>query len=206
MHHALAARAAGFCYVNDAVLAIRRLVEQGHRVAYVDIDAHHGDGVQWAFFETDKVLTISLHQHPATPFPGHRLPGGDGPGGGAGLRGEPAPVDRHRRRRVHRQLRGGVCLPCWRPTSRTTWSPSWGVDTFLNDPLANLNLTTSGLRPRGAPLQGAGLGAAGSCWAGGGYNMINVARAWTLAWAIISGQEERVPEELPEEFVRAATA
>lgn len=200
MHHALAARAAGFCYVNDAVLAIRRLVEQGHRVAYVDIDAHHGDGVQWAFFETDKVLTISLHQHPATLFPGTGYQEEMGRGAGRGF---------------------AVNLPLWIDTDDDVYIDSFeavvppllaayqpdyvvtqlGVDTFLNDPLANLNLTTRGFGHAVRRFKELAWG----CWivlGGGGYNMINVARAWTLAWAIISGQEERVPEELPEEFVR----
>ncbi|MBU2518636.1 MAG: acetoin utilization protein AcuC [Proteobacteria bacterium] len=199
MHHALAARAGGFCYVNDAVLAIRRLVGRGHRVAYVDIDAHHGDGVQWAFFETDQVLTISLHQHPATLFPGTGYLEEMGRGPGKGFT---------------------VNLPLWIDTDDdvyiesfeavvppllTAFAPDYvvtqlGVDTFLNDPLANLNLTTRGFGHAVRRFKDLAWGR----WivlGGGGYNMVNVARAWTLAWGIISGQEALVPEEFPEEFI-----
>lgn len=61
LHHAMASKASGFCYVNDIVVAIRSLLKKGRRVAYIDIDAHHGDGVQEAFYTTNKVLTISIH-------------------------------------------------------------------------------------------------------------------------------------------------
>ena len=70
LHHAMAGRASGFCYVNDAVLAILRLREHGLRVAYVDIDAHHGDGVQYAFYGDRNVLTISTHERGERLFPG----------------------------------------------------------------------------------------------------------------------------------------
>ena len=70
LHHAHASRASGFCYVNDPVLAIYRFVDEGKRVMYLDIDAHHGDGVQWAFYGEPKVLTISFHQDGRTLFPG----------------------------------------------------------------------------------------------------------------------------------------
>jgi acetoin utilization protein AcuC len=71
LHHAMRDHASGFCVYNDCALAIRRLLDGGvSRVAYVDIDVHHGDGVQEAFVDDPRVLTISLHQHPATLFPG----------------------------------------------------------------------------------------------------------------------------------------
>src|SRR6185437_10021362 len=71
LHHAMQASAAGFCVFNDVVLAIRTLLAAGaQRVAYVDIDVHHGDGVQVAFYDDPRVLTVSLHQHPATLWPG----------------------------------------------------------------------------------------------------------------------------------------
>ena len=77
-------RASGFCYVNDAVLAILRLREHGLRVAYVDIDAHHGDGVQYAFYGDPHVLTISTHERGERLFPGtgfvHELGEGDAAG------------------------------------------------------------------------------------------------------------------------------
>jgi acetoin utilization protein AcuC len=198
MHHALAARAAGFCYVNDAVLAIRRLLGQDRRVAYVDIDVHHGDGVQWAFFDSDQVLTISLHQHPATLFPGTGYLEEMGRGPGKGF---------------------AVNLPLWPDSDDDVFMTSFdqvvpplleafqpdyvvsqlGVDTFLADPLANLNLTTRGFGHAVRRLKELAWGR----WivlGGGGYHMINVARAWTLAWAIITGREDQVPIDLPGPF------
>ena len=200
MHHALAARAAGFCYINDAVLAIRRLKAQGHRVAYVDLDAHHGDGVQWAFFDSDQVLTISLHQHPATLFPGTGFLEEMGREKGKGY---------------------AVNLPLWPDTDDDVYmiafdqvvppllkafEPDYvvcqlGVDTFLQDPLANLNLTTRGFGHAVRRLKELAWGR----WivlGGGGYHMINVARAWTLLWGIITDREDQVPVRLPEEFIQ----
>lgn len=199
MHHALAARAAGFCFVNDAVLVIKRLASKGHRVVYLDIDAHHGDGVQWAFFESDQVLTISLHQHPATLFPGTGFMEEKGRGAGQGF---------------------AVNIPLWPdsddevftmcfeelvPPLVEAFQPDFivtqlGADTFMSDPLANLNLTTNGF---GRAVKGMRHMARGKWIAlgGGGYNVVNVARAWTLAWAIICGREDELPHELPEDFV-----
>ena len=83
-HHAHAARASGFSYLNDAVIAINELVKKGLRVAYVDIDAHHGDGVQEAFFHTNRVLTISLHESGEDFFPHTGFPWELGEGDGFG--------------------------------------------------------------------------------------------------------------------------
>ena len=83
-HHAHYAKAAGFCYLNDLAVAIAQQVEEGKRVLYLDIDAHHGDGVQEAFYDTDRVLTVSIHENPDHLFPGtgyeHELGEGDGTG------------------------------------------------------------------------------------------------------------------------------
>jgi acetoin utilization protein AcuC len=195
MHHALAGRASGFCYVNDLVLGIKELVARGKRVAYIDLDAHHGDGVQWAFYNTDQVLTISLHQHPATLFPGTGSLEEMGRGAGKGF---------------------SVNLPLWPdsdddiythcfdeivPPLIEAFQPDYimtqlGVDTFLADPLANLNLTTGGFGHCVKTLRTIARGR----WialGGGGYHVINVARAWALAWAIMLGREDELPRDLP---------
>src|SRR5438552_16038558 len=77
-------RASGFCYVNDAVLAILHLRDRGLRVAYVDIDAHHGDGVQYAFYDDPDVLTISTHERGDRLFPGTGFVEETGEGDGVG--------------------------------------------------------------------------------------------------------------------------
>ena len=85
LHHAMRGYASGFCVFNDVVVAIRALLAAGAKpVAYVDIDVHHGDGVQAAFYDDPRVLTISLHQDPRTLFPGTGMPGEVGAGAGEG--------------------------------------------------------------------------------------------------------------------------
>jgi len=85
LHHAMPDHASGFCHVNDAVLGIHRLLEAGKRVAYVDIDAHHGDGVERAFYARSDVLTISVHQSGYTIFPGSGFVEEIGQGPGEGM-------------------------------------------------------------------------------------------------------------------------
>ncbi|MDP2755796.1 MAG: acetoin utilization protein AcuC, partial [Nitrospirota bacterium] len=84
LHHAMSMRASGFCYINDIVIAIRLLLKKGRKVAYIDIDAHHGDGVQEAFYNTDKVLTISIHETGEVLFPGTGFERETGKGEGEG--------------------------------------------------------------------------------------------------------------------------
>ncbi len=195
MHHAMGGRASGFCYVNDLVVAIKHLTAKGLRVAYVDLDAHHGDGVQWAFYDSDQVLTISLHQHPATLFPGtgsvEEMGRGRGRGYSANLPLWPDTDD-------------DIYIRCFEeivPPLVEAFQPDYivtqlGVDTFLSDPLANLNLTTRGYGHCLKLLRELAMGR----WiatGGGGYHVVNVARGWTLAWAVMRGLEDQVPEELP---------
>src|SRR4030043_2325012 len=85
LHHARRSRASGFCYINDPVIGITRLLNRGMRVAYIDIDAHHGDGVQAAFYHTNQVLTISLHESGTSLFPGSGFEYEIGEGEGEGF-------------------------------------------------------------------------------------------------------------------------
>ncbi|HEY3036875.1 MAG TPA: acetoin utilization protein AcuC, partial [Streptosporangiaceae bacterium] len=85
LHHAMRGMASGFCVYNDPAIAIRWLLEQGaERIAYVDVDVHHGDGVEAAFYHDPRVLTVSLHEHPMTLFPGTGLPDVNGGPGAEG--------------------------------------------------------------------------------------------------------------------------
>ncbi len=199
MHHALAGRAAGFCYVNDPALVIRRLAAQGKRVVYLDLDVHHGDGVQWAFYESDQVLTISLHQHPATLFPGtgYLEETGRGPGQGFSVN---LPLWSDSDDEVYIRCFEEVVPPLIEAFGADYIVSQLGADTLVQDPLANLNLTTRGYGRCLKLIRDLAYGR----WialGGGGYDMLNVARGWTLAWAVICGQEDELPAELPPEFM-----
>ena len=99
LHHAMRRSASGFCVYNDPAIAISALLDAGaQRVAYVDLDVHHGDGVQAAFYHDPRVLTISLHEHPATLFPGTGPGIGDRQRRRPRVRGQHAPAGLHRRR------------------------------------------------------------------------------------------------------------
>ena len=108
LHHALANRASGFCIYNDCALAVRGLLDRGaERVAYVDLDAHHGDGVQWIFYDDPRVLCVSVHERAPGFFPGTGGPGGARRGRGRGHDAERAAAALRRRRALPRGGRRG---------------------------------------------------------------------------------------------------
>ncbi|GIX49675.1 MAG: acetoin utilization protein AcuC [Candidatus Tectimicrobiota bacterium] len=193
LHHGMPDRASGFCYINDPVLAIGELVRQGYRVAYIDIDVHHGDGVQAAFYDTDRVLTISLHESGRYLFPGTGFPQEIGEGKGRGyavnLPFPPGMDDAL-------YLEGFLAIV---PPLVAAYQPDivftqLGVDAFHDDPLAHGNLTTAGFLRVLEVLKA--LARRWVATGGGGYNLANVARAWTLAWGVMNDVE--VPDPLPE--------
>ena len=196
LHHALPNRASGFCYLNDPAIGIARMVQEGLRVVYLDLDVHHGDGVEAFFYDTDQVLTISIHQHGHTLFPGTGFPEEMGQGAGRGFA-------------VNVPLAPGTDddLYFWVfketvPALVRAFDPDvlvtqLGVDTFTSDPLASLNLTNEGFcklirEIKSWEFQWVALG-------GGGYNIMNVVRAWTSAWAIMKGAE--LSDDLPDDFI-----
>ena len=201
LHHAGARQASGFCYINDPVLAIYHFVDKGKRVMYLDIDAHHGDGVQWAFYEDPRVLTVSFHQDGRTLFPGtgdlSEMGRGEGLGYAVNIPMLPG-TDDH----VFWEGFNSVLPVLMELFSPDVIVSQLGVDTFLDDPLAALEFTTNGfckvityLTDQGIPWVALG---------GGGYNPANVARAWTLAWAIMNGAD--LPDDLPESMVKPLSA
>ncbi len=196
MHHAGPSKASGFCYLNDAALILKMLVQNGARAAYVDLDAHHGDGVQWAFFRTDRVLTVSVHQSGQTLFPGtgSEQERGDGPGKGFAVN---LPLLPDADDELFRRMMDEVALPVVRAFDPDFLVTQLGVDTMYSDPLANLNLTTHGFMHAVRAFKE--LGKPWIALGGGGYNVINVARCWTLAWAEMCGRE--VEDRLPEEVI-----
>jgi acetoin utilization protein AcuC len=183
LHHAMPASASGFCVYNDPAVAIAWLLSQGaQRIAYVDIDAHHGDGVQAAFWSDPRVLTVSLHEHPATLFPGTGYPsevGGPGAEGAAVNVALPAGTrDAGWLRAFH-----AVVPPLLREFCPQLLVSQHGCDTHWSDPLTNLELTVDGQRAAHAALHALAHEVAGGRWlltGGGGYQHVQVVpRSWT---------------------------
>jgi acetoin utilization protein AcuC len=191
LHHAMRSEAAGFCVYNDAAIAIAELLRRGaERVAYVDVDVHHGDGVQAAFYNDPRVLTISLHQSPLTLFPGTGFPDevgvDDGVGASVNVALPPGTTDSGWLRAFHAVVPG--LLRAFRPQVLVT---QCGCDTHHEDPLANLGLTVDGQRASYVALHGLAHEFCEGRWlgfGGGGYGLVRcVPRAWTHLIAEATG-------------------
>lgn len=184
-HHGMADRANGFCYLNDPVLAILALRRAGHRVAYVDLDAHHCDGVEAGLAGAEGVLLISVHEAARWPFTG-----ATGQRGNCVNLAVPAGYHDSEARMVLHEL----ILPLLQAFKPDAIVLQAGADSLLEDPLSRLALSNNAyvealraitpLAPRLLLL------------GGGGYNPWSVGRCWTRLWAELSGQE--LPEVLPE--------
>ena len=196
LHHAMPERASGFCYLNDAAIAIRWLTEQGWRVAYIDIDAHHGDGVQNIFYDTSRVFTASIHQSGRHFFPQTGFEDEIGEGQGVGYCVN-IPCLPHSTDDVFVGAFKEGIVPLVRAIRPDIVLAQLGVDTFHSDPLAQLDCTTNGFCEMVHEIMG--LAPKLLALGGGGYDMVNVARAWTLAWAMFNDADP--PDSLPEDFV-----
>lgn len=202
LHHAMAEHASGFCTVNDVVIAIRWLLANGAtKIAYVDVDVHHGDGVQTAFYADPRVLTVSLHQHPATLFPGTGMPAelGEGDGRGTSLNvALPPRTDDDGWLRAYDAVVPGA-VRAFGPDVLVT---QCGCDTHHEDPLADLTLTVDGQRAAYARLHELAHDVADGRWlalGGGGYGVVRcVPRTWTSLLAETSGRPLDASAELPE--------
>ncbi|MFF4161596.1 acetoin utilization protein AcuC [Streptomyces sp. NPDC001678] len=192
LHHAMPGAASGFCVYNDAALAIARLLELGaERVAYVDVDVHHGDGVQAAFWEDPRVLTISLHEHPQTLFPQTGWPtetGAPGAEGGAVNVALPAGTgDAGWLRAFHAVV--PELLAAFRPQVLVT---QHGADTHFEDPLAHLAVSLDAQRHVAAACHELAHRHTDGRWValgGGGYAVADVVpRSWTHLVAIAAGR------------------
>ncbi|HEY5114676.1 MAG TPA: acetoin utilization protein AcuC [Nakamurella sp.] len=209
LHHAMADHASGFCVYNDAALGIAALLQAGVRkVAYVDVDAHHGDGVQAAFYLDPRVLTVSIHQSPLSLFPGTGYPTECGHGAARGTSvniAVPAGTSDASWLRAFHAVVPGV-VRAFRPEVLVT---QHGTDTHREDPLADLNLTVDGHRTSYVALRELAETATGGRWlalGGGGYSPVRVVpRSWTHLLAIVSGHDIDPATQLPEDWlVRAA--
>ena len=202
LHHAMPNQASGFCVYNDPAIAIRWLLDHGaERVAYVDVDVHHGDGVQTVFYDDPRVLTVSLHESPTTLFPGT---GSAGETGGPGAEGTavnvalpPGTVDPGWLRAFHAVV--PPLLAEFRPQVLVT---QHGCDSHVLDPLAHLGLTVDGQRRSYLSLHDLAHEHAGGRWVacgGGGYELAQVVpRAWTHLLAVAAGTPLDPATDVPE--------
>ncbi len=186
-HHAHAGRAGGFCYVNDVVLACLRMTDAGKRVLFLDLDAHHCDGVQDAFYERSDVMTVSLHQSGTTLFPGTGFEVEIGHGAGRGYSVNfPLPVGTYDAAWVHVYTRGAQ--PLIEAFDPDVIVLELGMDALAGDPLAHLQLSNNAyadvverVRRLGKPILATG---------GGGYHVENTVRGWALCWSVLCGDQE----------------
>ena len=195
LHHAMPGYAYGFCVFNDPVLAINEMLRRGLRVAYVDIDCHHGDGVQYAFYDTDRVLTISLHETGQFLFPGTGYAQETGTGRGRGYSVN-VPLYPYTGDETYYWVFEQVVLPlleAFRPDVLVT---QLGIDSHYLDPITHLALTTQGFGKIVAEFSGKA-----PKWlalGGGGYDLQAVARSWTLAYGVMS--EQNLDDAIPEPY------
>ncbi|XP_023850467.1 probable histone deacetylase 1-B [Salvelinus sp. IW2-2015] len=191
LHHAKKSEASGFCYVNDIVLAILELLKYHQRVLYIDIDIHHGDGVEEAFYTTDRVMTVSFHKY------GEYFPGtGDLRDIGAG-KGKYYAVNYPLRDGIDDESYEAIFKPIMSKVMEM-YQPSavvlqCGADSLSGDRLGCFNLTIKGhakcveyMKSFNLPLLMLG---------GGGYTIRNVARCWTYETAV--ALDSSIPNELP---------
>ena len=183
LHHAMAGNASGFCVYNDPAIAIAWLLGQGaDRIAYVDVDAHHGDGVEKAFWNDPRVLTIGLHEHPESLFPGTGYAtdtgGPDAEGSAVNVALPPLTGDAGWLRAFH-----AVVPPLIRQFRPQVLVSQHGCDSHRDDPLTNLELTIDAQRTAHAAIHRLAHQHAGGRWlltGGGGYEHVHVVpRSWT---------------------------
>ncbi len=194
MHHARAGSAQGFCYFNDPVLGILRLRQTGWRVLYVDVDAHHGDGVEEAFIGDPEVLTLSLHMDTAYayPFRGGGLADCGSAAGGHSTINVPLPQGTHDAE--YRMLFDAVWEPVLKKFRPDAVVLQAGTDMLAADPLGKLDISTECfLDIAGKIIDTSPRHADGTprllVTGGGGYHPLLLARAWTGLWALLSGRE-----------------
>ncbi len=204
LHHAGKEKASGFCIFNDIAVAIHHLktLKENIRIAYVDIDCHHGDGVQWLFYEDPNVLTISYHQDGRFLFPGTGFINeiGEGEGKGYSINFPLVPGTNSKTfiklfRRTTPKL-----LEAYKPDILIT---QLGVDTYFDDPLTQMGFSLSGYRDIAQTLKTCAREYCHNKWlavGGGGYLMTVVPRAWSIFLAKMLDID--LPNELPDSWIK----
>lgn len=202
LHHAQRDRAAGFCMYNDLAVAIRAFVDHGWRVAYLDIDLHHGDGVQNLFYDNDQVLTISLHEtgHYLYPGTGHIHELGSGPARGLSVN---IPLEPFTEAESYLEAFEAVVPPALEQFSPHVLVVQAGADAHFADPLGDLALTTQAFQTlyrRILELAEAHTKGRVLFTLGGGYEAQVVARVWTILYLTL--MDLPIPEDLPGEWLK----
>src|SRR5690625_182267 len=204
MHHAMPGRAAGFCVYNDAAIAIQWLLDQGAtRVAYLDIDAHHGDGVERVFWDDPRVLTISMHQTGVSLFPGT---GFAQDVGGRGAQGTAVNVALPAHTQDEGWLRALVSIvePLLRSYGPQVLISQHGCDAHYRDPLAQLEVSVDAQRIAAELIRTWAQEYANNRWVavgGGGYDIAStVPRVWANLVAIASDQDVDPDTDLPHQW------
>jgi acetoin utilization protein AcuC len=187
-HHAMADHAEGFCYINDIVIAIMEALEKGKRIAYIDIDAHHGNGVQDAFYRDPRLLFISLHETGRTLYPWSGMETEKGEGEGRGFTVN-IPLEPGTDDEVYLYAFQEVVPPLLNSFSPDIIVALLGADTMISDPLTHLRLTNNGYQEAVRIISS--LCPKVLALGGGGYDIYRTARCWTLAWAILNGLQPR---------------
>ncbi len=194
LHHAMRDRASGFCIFNDPAAAINALRGRGLRVAYVDIDAHHGDGVQAAFYHDRDVMTISTHEGGRWLFPGtgaaSELGAGDAAGYSVNL-----PLFPYTDDEVYLEAFEQVVPPLVEAFAPDVIATQLGADAYASDPLTHLSLSTRGYA--GAVERLSSMGYPWVAFGGGGYDLDATPRLWALAYGEMLGREW--PDAIPPE-------
>ena len=199
-HHAHKNFAAGFCIYNDLAFAIKKMVNAGRHVVYLDLDVHHGDGVQEIFYSNEKVMTISVHESGEYLFPGsgwlHEL----GQGMGRSLKLN-VPLEPYTEGESYLEIINGIVAPALKWFKPDALIVQAGADAHFSDPLADLMLTTQDFEKvfhRVIELGNLYCNGKILFTFGGGYSITATSRIWILLYLILFGL--KIPERLPDEW------
>ncbi len=201
LHHAMPARASGFCIYNDGALAIQRMLDRGaERIVYVDLDVHHGDGVEAAFWDDPRVVTISIHETGRVLFPGTGFPGDiggpDAAGSAVNVALPPGTGDAAWLRAVH-----ALVPPLVHAIEPTVLVTQHGCDGHARDPLAHFGLSVEAQAAAMSTMRELAGSVCEERWlalGGGGYSVADVVpRSWAALLGVVAGRELDLSQETP---------